>query len=468
MASQVVFEITGPVICVNSQTPLVKFRPNREHSKHERELKNTLDLSLLTEGIDYEFSPGGVTRMVYPLLREMINKKIIGEVHWVSLNSHAPEKVSLDGITLHHILLDTDKMKGYGYAKEIIWNVLHGTNREATKPEQLIWQDEYPDYIFYNRMTAEQISKLDSETDFDIFYVHDFQQLPMGHMLRSPKPCIFRWHIPFDESMIPQEWKGFLSTYLNSYDVIIVSCRKYLDSLKLFGYTGKARCVRPYIDSKSYSKPTETQIKELCHHLGISDNDRIVLTVARLDPMKGQDRAIRAIAKVVKDFPEVKLLLIGNGSFSGSRSGPGLNKAEKWHDELQRISRELRIEDHIIFAGHLNEIQLCAAYERCDLTVLPSIREGFGLVVVESWLFRKPAIVSSRAGITEMIEDGNNGIIFDPDDPSTLAEKMTNLLRDSSRAMTIGENGFIASMSCLMEHGMKEELEVISELIERG
>jgi glycosyltransferase involved in cell wall biosynthesis len=403
--------------------------------------------------------------MVYPLIREMIRRRMFGKAHWVSLNSQAPDEVSADNITLHHIKLEPDKVTGYGYTKEVIWNVLHGTGQEATSPDGVLWQDEYPAFVFYNRLTAEQILKLDHENDFDVFYIHDFQQLPIGHMLHSPKPCIFRWHIPFDESMIPLEWKGFLSTYLNSYDVIIVSCKKYLDSLRSFGYTGNAKCIRPYLDINSYSKPTGAQMDELCHNLNIHDDDRIILTVARLDPMKGQDRVIKAISEVRRDFPDAKLLLVGNGSFSSSKSGLGLNKAEGWREELRRISGELLLKDNVIFAGHLNEKQLCAAYERCDMTVLPSIREGFGLVVVESWLFKKPAIVSSRAGIAEMIKDGENGITFDTNCPLSLAEKITSLLRNPSLGRTIGENGFATSRNCSMEYGVKEESEVIGELM---
>jgi glycosyltransferase involved in cell wall biosynthesis len=453
-------------ICVNTQTPLVRFNLTREELARRYGMSRTpLDLGCLAEGRDFQFTPGGVTRMVFPLLRRMLSEGILEGAHWVSLNPTGPEEVRVDGIALHHVSLTTERMKGYGYIKEAIWKVIHGIPLDLGPAVQVLWQDEFSDYAYYNRLSAERIMRLDREYDFDLFYIHDFQQLPMGYMLRTLKPKLFRWHIPFDESTIPREWRELLSTYFNSYDVIIVSCRRYLEALASFGYTGKARYVYPYIDPGPYAKPTEADIAELCRSFGIKGEDRVVLVVARLDPMKGQDRAIRAIAAVADEVPNVKLLLVGDGSFSSSRQGIGLSKAEGWAGELRALARRLGIGDRVIFAGHLTQGQLNAAYGRCDLTVLPSIREGFGLVVIESWLHGKPTIVTSRAGVAELIEDGRNGLLFDPDDPLALAEKISGLLLDEERARVLGENGLAASKGCLIDRGVKEEAEIILGLV---
>jgi len=403
--------------------------------------------------------------MVFPLLKRMLNEGIVEDAHWVSLNPTGPEKAAVDGITLHHVSLESEKMKGYGYTKEAIWKAIHGIPQKLESASQVLWQDEFSDYTYYNRLSAERIIQLDKETDFDVFYIHDFQQLPVGHMLHTLKPKVFRWHIPFDESMIPPEWRQFLSAYFSSYDAIIVSCKKYLEALKSLGYAGKAHYVYPYIDPSSYVKPTESELAEYCRSFGVRDDDRVVLVVARLDPMKGQDRVIKAMACVVKDVSKVKLILVGDGSFSSSKQGVGLSKADIWLSDLRILVKRLGIEDHVVFAGHLSQSQLNAAYERADITVLPSVREGFGLVVIESWLYRKPTIVTSRAGIAELIEEGGNGLLFDPDDPLILAEKTSELLADPERARALGENGFITSKRCLIDRGVEEESKVILELM---
>jgi len=417
----------------------------------------------LKEGADFEYSAGGVTRMVLPLLTHMMRNGLVEAADWVCLNPEAPATVRMDGITIHHLNLLRERRVGYGLAKEIIWRVFHGLSPPTE--QELLWADDFVDYTFYNRVSAELIRNLDSREDFDLFYIHDFQQLPVGRMLQTLKPKILRWHIPFEESMIPSEWSGFLSTYLDSYDAIVVSCRRYLDSLKSLGHKGASFYVYPYIDQSVYTKPTQQDLNELNSRLGLRNDEKIVLLVARLDPMKGQDAVIKAIPGVLSDVRKVKLVIIGNGSFSGSKRGLGLSKSETWLMELRHLVKSLHIEDNVTFAGYLPQRLLNAAYESCDMSILPSRREGFGLVVVESWLYKKPTVVSTKAGIAELVNDGENGLLIEPDDSAGLAEKISNILTDEKVAHTIGENGFLTSRKCLMDDGLRAEAEVMQELL---
>jgi glycosyltransferase involved in cell wall biosynthesis len=421
-----------------------------------------LEISSMSEGSDFEFSPGGVTRMVLPLLAHLIKNGLVSDAHWVCLNPGAPATVRTEGITFHHVDLMKERRAGYGIAKEIIWRAFHGLSRPTEG--DLLWADQFIDYTFYNRVSAELIRTLDAQDDFDLFYIHDFQQLPVGNMLQTLKPKILRWHIPFEESMIPSEWSQFISTYLDSYDAIVVSCRKYLDSLKSMGHKGAAFYVYPYIDQSVYHKPTQSDSIELKNRLGLRGGEKLVLLVARLDPMKGQDAVIKAIPKVKKDFPNVRLVLIGNGSFSSSKRGLGLSKSAKWLGELRKLTKSLHVESSVVFAGYFPQRLLNAAYDACDMAVLPSRQEGFGLVVVESWLYKKPTLVSTKAGIAELIDDGRNGLLIDPTDPAAIAEKITAVLTDEKLASQVGENGFLTSRKCLIDEGLRAEWEIISKL----
>ncbi len=450
-------------MCVNTQTPLLKFKETGlEMLRSIGASTKSLDLNSLKEGTDFEFSPGGVTRMVLPLLSHMLSEGVTSEAHWVCLNPGAPPRVRTDGITLHHISLKRERTVGYGLAKEIIWRAFHGLSQPS---EESLWADDFVDYTYYNRVSAELIRRLDSQEDFDLFYIHDFQQLPAGHMLQTLKPKVLRWHIPFDESMIPEEWRDFLSTYLNSYDAVIVSCNKYLDSLRSLGYTGGSFYVYPYLDESVYTKPTQQDVTELRGRLGLRDGEKVILLVARLDPMKGQDAVIKVIPEVLHNVQNAKLVMIGDGSFSSSKQGLGLSKSAKWLNKLTGLAKSLRVRDNVVFAGYLPQRLLNAAYDICDMTVLPSRREGFGLVVVESWLYKKPTVVSSRAGIAELVDDGRNGLLVDPIDSAALAEKICTLLTDDTTADKLGENGFLTSRKCLIDEGLRAEWEVISKLV---
>lgn len=458
--------MAGLKICVNTQTPPLIFHSVIDGSpKDIGTVSRPVELDPRSGDKDFHLSPGGVTRMVLPLLEGMIAKRILDQAHWVSLNPSGPQHAVLRGINLHHVSLPEEKMEGYGRAKEAFWSALHGDASTSGTPSQVLWQDAFSDFTFYNRITAQEITQLDLTFDFDLFYIHDFQQLAVGHMLQTLKPKIFRWHIPFDDATIPKAWREYFSNYLNGYDAVIVSSEKYLEPLKRLGYTGDAHYVYPYIDPKPYKRPSRKKLDEFCRRFRLTPEDDVILVVARLDPMKGQDKAIIALGNVVEEVPNVKLLLVGNGSFSSSKEGIGLSKAVKWLEELKSLAKKLGIEDNVVYTGHVSQQELNAAYQRSDLTILPSIREGFGLVVIESWLFHKPTIVTRNAGIAELIDDGRNGLLIDPEDSEGIAEKIRMLLRSSTRAKNLADNGYASSKKCLISEGVKAESKLIRELV---
>ena len=455
--------------------PSVSTRRRRSSSSSSRRTEiswtrrpaTRLDLATLQEGVDYRFSPGGVIRMVYPLVRRLLKENVLSEAHWVALNPHAPPTFRLGAMTFHSVALDGDRMAGYGKVKEAIWGRIHEIDA-AERHDDLFWTEAFSEYAYYNRLTSELIRRLDERHDFDAFYVHDFQQMPVGHMLGTLKPKIFRWHIPFDASVIPEEWQSLLRTYLDSYDVIVVSAAKYAESLNALGPKGKVLRLYPYVDPNDYSRPDRVTVGAACARFGIDAKDEVALLVGRMDPIKGQDLAIDAFAALAARYPKLKLVLVGNGSFSGSSTGLGLSKSAVWRTHLGALVTKEGLDGRVVFTGHVPQRDLDCLYERCRFTILPSVREGFGLVAVESWLHGKPAIVTERAGIAELIRDGVNGLLFDPDDVADLLRKMRALLDDRSgklRARLV-RNGRTASKKCSLDAAVRAEREMLAEVTE--
>lgn len=454
-------------LCINSQTPLLQFLRSGEWGNREPTSRKVADLRGLKEGVDYRYSPGGVTRMVYPLIRRLLKKGVLEEAHWVAFNPHGPRTIRLGKVTLHNVSIPAGRMAGYGKVKEAIWGRIHELEA-AEPPTDLFWSEAFSEYAFYNRITAERIRSLDEAHDFDVFYVHDFQQLPVGSMLGTVKPKIFRWHIPFDATVIPEQWRASLTAYLQSYDVIVVSARKYAASLTALEPRGKILRLYPYIDPADYSRPTAAQVAAVAERFGIVPGDDVALVVGRMDPIKGQDRAIEAFAGLAPSFPRLKLVLVGNGSFSGSTSGLGLSKAGAWRSRLESSVRAAGLQDRVVFTGHLLQEELDAMYERCVFTILPSVREGFGLVAVESWLHHRPAIVTDRSGVAELVRDGSNGLLFNPEDPRDLERQMRLLLGDRSGPLRarLARNGRTTARACFLDAAEKAEGQLLAEVTE--
>jgi trehalose-6-phosphate synthase len=291
-------------ICINTQTPLVQYLGASNGGMLDPATRDASDLSTLREGTDYRFSPGGVTRMVYPLVRRLLKDQVLSDAHWVSLNPRAPPTVRVGAMTLHNIAIEDERMAGYGKVKEAIWGRVHEID-PAEQHDDLFWTEAFSEYAYYNRITAELIRTLDQKYDFDAFYIHDFQQMAVGQMLGTLKPKIFRWHIPFDLSAIPEQWRSLLTSYLDSYDVIVVSADRYAASLT--GLRLKGRIVRmyPYLDPEEYANPPRAEVAAAAGRFGIGAKDMVALIVGRMDPIKGQDLAIEAFAGLAADYPSL-------------------------------------------------------------------------------------------------------------------------------------------------------------------
>lgn len=448
-------------LCVTTQTPLARFKADLgELYNKYGEIPEPLPLDMLAEGEDYSYAPGGVTRLLPTIFRNLREKDIIRKPHWISLNSLGPETALSENSTLHSVSLPPHESARYGRFKEAFWKNIHGVE------QGIIPRRDFPGYALYNWTTAKRMLDLHSEHDFDLFYVHDFQLLPTGSMLGPSAPKLFRWHIPLNtENMLPQ-WRDFLLSYLNNYDGTIVSCKKYKENLLDSGFEGKVYQVYPHIDPKNYEDPPKSRVNKFCEEYGIEEDDQIILVIARLDPMKGQNLAIKGLAQVVNEHPRAKLLLVGNGSFSSSKKGGlGLPKGLQWKNELERLASSLGISDRIIFTGFIPDKELEAALTRADMLLLPSKLEGFGLTVLEGWLYKTPVIVSSEAGVAELVEDGENSYSFDPSKPEQLSEKIDKLLSDEEHAKKLGKKGHETSKKCHVERISEELGGILDEVL---
>jgi len=356
--------------------------------------------------------------------------------------------------------MEPHELAGYGYFKEAMWKNVHGLEQTWVPRRQ------FADYALFNWFYAKKMMDLHSEIGFDLFYVHDFQLLLTGSMTGPAARKIFRWHIPLDMRKMTPGWRSFLSRYLRDYDAVIVSCKKYKRSLSRAGFKGRVYHIYPHIDERMYGRASDVKVKQFCERFGINDDDTIILSVARLDPIKGQDAAVRALARVAKRAPQVKLVLVGDGSFSSARKGGlGLPKGVRWLDLLERLANKLGVRHRIVFTGYLPGEELRAAYTRADVVVLPSVLEGFGLTVLEGWMYKKPVVVSSGAGVSELITDGENGRLFPPNDYEELASKIIGVISKTDAADEMGKEGFETAKRCYIKRGTQSLLNVFSDVL---
>lgn len=445
-------------VALASQTPPVRFRQHAGHATGPGDAP--VDLRDLREGVDYDWTVGGVSLMLRQLLAKTQELKLWTASMWVALNPLGPREMVMDGARTRSVMLDPAELRAYASCKEKLWAEIHG----FAPPGGPITPAEFGDFARYNWRTAREL--LDALPQSDVVYVHDFQLLQLGGMLGLASPVVLRWHGPFRPASWSASFRNFVVRALESFDGVIVSCRRDLEGLLSIGYRGLARQVYPYLDPAAVAVASPAEALAFGERHGIPADAPVVLCVSRMDPIKGQDRLLRAFVAVRRKLPEARLVLVGNGSFSGSAgAGLGVSRGARWREALETEAAALGLGQAVTFTGHLPARDLEAALARCQLLVQPSVLEGFALTVVEAWLRGKPVVVSQGAGVSELVNQGVNGYVYGAEDTDALADAVLDILLNPGTGARMGRRGRETAQRCLLERGARAETAVLEEAI---
>ncbi len=147
----------------------------------------------------------------------------------------------------------------------------------------------------------------------------------------------------------------------------------------------------------------------------LPSSEPILITVARLTPVKGVDIVIRAFARLKQRLPEARLVIIGDGP---SRH------------ELEKLSVEIGVHDSIKFSGALALEEVAQQLAAAHVFLLGSRTEGLPHVVLEALAAGIPVVATYVGGTPEVIKDGVNGLLVSPEDPLALAEAAERVIRN--------------------------------------
>jgi|GEM_PF-445297 len=159
--------------------------------------------------------------------------------------------------------------------------------------------------------------------------------------------------------------------------------------------------------------------------LGINDKSPIISKIAVLRSWKRHDTFLEAARKIIQEIPEARFLIVGEGPQKKN---------------IAKKIKLLELERNVIMTGYREDIPGILAMS--DISVLVSdSAEGVPQAVVQSLAMKKPVIGTNVGGISELIIDGETGILIEPNNPEILAEKILMLLRNKEYAKRLGEAG---------------------------
>ena len=167
--------------------------------------------------------------------------------------------------------------------------------------------------------------------------------------------------------------------------------------------------------------------------IGVPPEHQMILFVGRIQPIKGIDTLIRALAMLLRKRPHLagKLCVCIIG-------GAGDPAADDEMARLQALERELGIDDRVAFLGSRDQETLVNYYNAATMVVVPSHYESFGMVALEAMACGTPVIASDVGGLSLNIADGFNGYLVPKGDVSELAYKKELLLEHDTLRDQLG------------------------------
>jgi phosphatidylinositol alpha-1,6-mannosyltransferase len=172
-------------------------------------------------------------------------------------------------------------------------------------------------------------------------------------------------------------------------------------------------CIDPFLTRSRKEKNAE-----LLDRYGIKKNQFVLLTLTRLSSKefyKGYDFVIRNLNHIAAIHPECIYLIIGQ-----------YDSVEK--ERLDELIKEHGLDSRVVFTGFIPDDQLEAHYRLGDLFIMPSKKEGFGIVFVEAMYFGLPVIAGNKDGSVEALLDGKMGILVDPDNDQELRDAVMKVI----------------------------------------
>jgi len=218
----------------------------------------------------------------------------------------------------------------------------------------------------------------------------------------------------------PRWFRGPLSALVLGKSALVLALTCDMQRRAMALGTKRIRVLGNGVDTSRFGFSTTTYAR---HALRLSPELSYCLFVGSLVPVKGVVHLVEAWHVVVRQCPYSRLIIVGDGPERAT---------------LHAAVLQAGLDDSIHFAGRVPNEEVALYMASADLFVLPSLSEGFPLVVLEAMAAGLPVVVSNVTGLAEIVDDGENGLLVPPKDSESLAAAMVWLIGSPDERDRIG------------------------------
>ena len=295
-----------------------------------------------------------------------------------------------------------------------------------------------------NLMSLDLLPRLLREKDVSIVHAHAlgriggigrlaarFRAVPLvvtihGGVLDLPMEIRKDFHRPVGG----WEWGKVFGLILQSRRLLIdadaiVTCNENEARLLREQYPGKRVVVQPHgVLLETYEDDRREQALEAFPQMR---GKQVLLSVGRIDPVKNQGWLIEQAARILEKFPRAILVLAGSCT------------DEAYGEKLRNRIKTLNLVGRVLLTGGLppNDPRLIGLYQAAEVLLLPSKSETFGLVILEAWATGTMVLSTRTSGACTLVRDGQNGWLFDLDQPETFHQRLEQALSNADAAQCV-------------------------------
>lgn len=292
-----------------------------------------------------------------------------------------------------------------------------------------------PTTIYWENLYAARVSEVIEKYGVDLIHAHYAYPEGLVGLLarkRTGKPLIITIHgydILLERTVgygvrINKRIDAIIGRVLNRADAVVAASQAtFNEASKIVNRVNKVQLIPNGIDTERF-RPNLNCVC-LKRKLGI-EGLTIVFTLRTHEPRYGLEYLIRAAPIITREKDDVVLIIGGDGSL------------RSYHQEL---ATKLGVKEKIVFTGKIPQSEVPYYYAMSDMVVVPSLQEGFGLVVSEAMACGKPVIGTKVGGIPDQLIDGYNGFLVPPRNPEEIARKILLLVDHPEEAKHMGSNG---------------------------
>ncbi len=220
----------------------------------------------------------------------------------------------------------------------------------------------------------------------------------------------------------------------------------------------KLTIIPPGVDTGRFYPIPKDEAKQF---VGIPDEDRVVLFVGRIEPLKGLDTLIRAMAGLDRKQLGCPDLVVIGGDPNADPEDMTVEMAR-----LQKLSHDLSLDSMVIFLGKRDQDTLPYYYSAAEVLVMPSHYESFGMVALEAMACGTPVIASQVGGLAFLVQDGVTGYHVPGGDSAALCDRLTRLLGDAALRQKMGEQASQYAQGYTWDHIAPQIISVYESLLQ--